>query len=225
MFFNAKQQKTLQMDYFYFELKDGKARVTESPTNDHSWLWKHDYKNCQNNHIPKEEHMERWRDSTQRCNLHTSNGFSIPNFDRLKIELLGLYKSPDFIVLSTICRKRYAFFLIDGILPDEILDMISDDEVFQKHLIDHHTNVYYDPSSELKSFSAYGHLPMLIHEDSEYRYLVFRLDALRNGEPLFYIEVTCHSHNNRRHYAFGHENIARSFIKDFSRWPFQFCSH
>jgi|SRR5690606_28614038 len=102
--------------------------------------------------------------------------------------------------------------------------MMTDDELFQKYLTDHYTNLYYNPSSEIKTFSAYGHAPILKHRDSKYLYQVFRLDSLRNEAPLSFIEITCHHHKNRRHYAFNNENLARRFVEDYGGRYSGFCN-
>jgi len=91
-------------DYFYFELKDGKAHVTENPTSDHAWLWKHDYTKCHKRNIPKDEHQKIWMTHIQKHKLLTSNGYSIPNYDCLSEHLTGLYKSSDLLLLGTDCR-------------------------------------------------------------------------------------------------------------------------
>lgn len=209
-------------NYFYFELKDGKAYVTEFPENNHSWLWKHDYTKCQNSHIPKEEHMRMWKDFIKKRRLLTfQNGFSVPNYFYLDIEFISLYESSDFLLLDASCGKKHSFYLIHGILPDEILSMMPDEDRLTKYLKDRYTLP--DFPSKPDSLGFYGHSPVLIHRDLKYEYQVFELSALREEHPLYYIEVTCHSHGNKRQYAFKNENLARRFVEDYENWPYGYC--
>lgn len=218
-----KLKESPMEDHFYFELKEGKVYVTESPENDHSWLWKHDYTRCRNSHIPKEEHMRIWKDFMKKRKLFTSqNGFSVPKYIYLDIKFTSLYESSDFLLLATSCGKKHSFYLIYGILPDEILSIMSDDERLLKYLKDHYSHLDYF-SSKSDSLNVYGHLPILIHSDLKYRYQVFKLSGLREESPLYFIEVICHSHGNRKQYAFKNENLARRFVEDYENWSFRFC--